>query len=267
MHEAVSDVLLDRAREAEGISRMVLVSLFAHALLIAGVVVMPASWRTRSASSDVTPMMITLSNAGTGPDVGGATPISNRPVQVEAPAEAKPAPVAPPAPKPPEMVAPEPVAKPLPKTPPKRNDKPVDKSSSRRPTSGPEVKTGDARVETGGAAIPFGGLTRPSGGGPASGSPFTDYADFCCPGYLNEMADLIKRNWNQNQGASGQVQMKFTIRRDGTVVDVTVEKPSNISLLDVESQRAILKTARLPALPREFTEPVLTVHLIFEYHR
>ena len=231
---------------------MVLVSLFAHALLIAGVVVMPASWRTRSTSSDVTPMMITLSNAGTGPDVGGATPISNRPVQV-------PAPVAPPAPKPPEMVAPEPVAKPLPKTPPKRNDKPVDKSSSRRPTSGPEVKTGDARVETGGAAIPFGGLTRPSGGGPASGSPFTDYADFCCPGYLNEMADLIKRNWNQNQ--------KFTIRRDGTVVDVTVEKPSDISLLDVESQRAILKTARLPALPREFTEPVLTVHLIFEYHR
>jgi TonB family protein len=81
------------------------------------------------------------------------------------------------------------------------------------------------------------------------------------------MADLIKRNWNQNQGASGQVQMKFTIKRDGTLVDVTVEKPSNISLLDVESQRAILKTARLPPLPREFTEPALTVHLIFEYHR
>jgi protein TonB len=267
MHEAVSDVLLDRAREGEGISRMVLVSLFAHALLIAGVVVLPASWRIGSTSSDVTPMTITLSNAGTGPDAGGATPISNRPVQTEAPPEAKPTPVAPPAPKPPEMVAPEPAAKPLPKTPPKRNDKPVDKSTSRKPTSGPEVKTGDARVETGGAAIPFGGLTRPSGGGPASGSPFTDYADFCCPGYLNQMADLIKRNWNQNQGASGQVQMKFTIRRDGTVVDVTVEKPSNISLLDVESQRAILKTARLPPLPKEFTEPVLTVHLIFEYHR
>ena len=67
-------------------------------------------------------------------------------------------------------------------------------------------------------------------------------------------------------GLTGEVQ-KGTTDKDGTVVDVTVEKPSNISLLDVESQRAILKTARLPPLPREFTEPVLTVHLIFEYHR
>src|SRR5215212_925882 len=267
MHEAVSDILLDRARESDGINRMVLVSLFLHALLIATVVLMPASWRRSAAAADVTPMMITLSNAGTGPDTGGLTAISNTPVQVQAPAEAKPTPVAPPVAKPPEMVAPEPLAKPLPKTPAKTVEKPVDKSSARRPTSGPEIKTGDARVETGGAAIPFGGLTRPSGSGAATGSPFTDYADFCCPSYLNQMADLIKRNWNQNQGATGQVQMKFTIRRDGTIQDVRVEKPSNISLLDVESQRALLKTAAVPPLPREFTENTLTVHLIFDYHR
>jgi protein TonB len=267
MHEAVSDVLLERAREADGITRMVLVSLLAHTILIAAVVAMPASWRAHSTQANVTPMMITLSNAGTGPDAGGLTPISGRPVQEQALAESKPSPVAPPAPKAPEMVAPEPTAKPSPKNPPKRVEKPADKSSARKPTTGPEVKAGDARADTGGAPIPFGGLTRPSGGGVASGSPFTDYANFCCPAYLNQMAELIKRNWNQNQGATGQVQMKFTIRRDGTVVDVTVEKPSNISLLDFESQRAILKTATLPPLPREFTENTLTVHLIFEYHR
>jgi len=267
MHEAVSDVLLDRAREADGINRMVLLSLLAHTILIAALVVMPASWRSPSTSADVTPMMITLSNAGTGPDAGGLTPISGRPVQEEAPAESKPAPIAPPAPKAPEMVAPEPAAKPTPKVPPKRVEKPVDKSSARKPTTGPEVKAGVARADTGGAPIPFGGLTRPSGGGVASGSAFTDYANFCCPAYLNQMAELIKRNWNQNQGATGQVQMKFTIRRDGTVGDVTIEKPSNISMLDFESQRAILKTATLPPLPREFTENTLTVHLIFEYHR
>jgi TonB family protein len=266
MHEAVSDVLLDRARDAEGISRTVLISLFAHAVLIAGLVVMPASWRAGSTSADVTPMMITLSNSGTGPDAGGVTPISGKPVQAVAPPEARPTPVAPPVAKPPEMVAPEPTAKPLPKNPPTKTEKPVDKSTARKPTTGPEVKTGDARVETGGAAIPFGGLTRPSGGGVASGMPFTDYADFCCPTYLNQMADLIKRNWNQNQGASGQVQVKFTIQKDGKVVNVIVEKPSNISLLDVESQRAILKTAMFPPLPREFTENALTVHLIFDYH-
>ncbi len=267
MHEAVSDVLLDRAREADGVNRMVLVSLLAHTILIAALVVMPASWRSSSRSADVTPMMITLSSAGTGPDAGGLTPISGKPVQEEVPAVSKPAPIAPPAPKAPEMVAPEPAAKLTPKVPPKRVEKPVDKSSARKPTTGPEVKAGDARADTGGAPIAFGGLTRPSGGGAATNNVTTDYANFCCPAYLNQMVDLIKRNWNQNQGAAGQVQVKFTIRRDGIVSDVQVEKPSAISMLDLESQRAVLKTRALPPLPREFTENTLTVHLIFDYHR
>jgi TonB family protein len=81
------------------------------------------------------------------------------------------------------------------------------------------------------------------------------------------MTDMIKRNWSQNQGAAGRVQVKFTISREGKLSDVQVEKPSNISLLDLESQRAILKTAQLPPLPREFSESTLTVHLVFEYHR
>lgn len=267
MHEAVSDILLERARDGDGVSRMVLVSLFAHAILIAGLVVMPANWRNASVPPDATPMMITLSNAGTGPDAGGLTPISARPVQEEAPATSKPEPIAPPAPKAPEMVVPEPAAKPAPKTPAKQVEKPVDKSTARRPASGPEVKAGDARADTGGAAIPFGGLTRPSGGGAATNTVTTDYADFCCPTYLNQMVDLIKRNWNPNQGASGQVQVKFTIRRDGVVSDVQVEKSSNVSMLDLESQRAILKTKTLPPLPREFTPDTLTVHLVLDYHR
>jgi protein TonB len=184
---------------------------------------------------------------------------------VEAPADVKPKPEAPPVPKAPEMVAPEPAAKPAAKTP--KADKPVDKSSSRKPTSGPEIKAGAARVDTEGAAIPFGGLTRPSGGGTPNQGAFTDFANFCCPTYLTQMTDLIRRNWNQNQGAPGQVQVKFTIRRDGTLTDVLVEKPSGAALLDLESQRAILKTNKLPPLPREFSENTLTVHLIFEYHR
>lgn len=266
MHEAVSDILVDRAREADGISRMVLFSLLGHGALIATLVLLPAGWRSGAVPADVTPMMITLSG-GPGPDAGGLTPIAGRAVQEVALPDVKPRPETPPAPKPPEMIAPEPAAKPAPKIPPKPTTKPADNSSARKPTSGPEVKTGDARADTGGDAIPFGGLTRPSGGGTPAGGAFTDYADFCCPSYLNQMTDLIKRNWNQNQGASGKVQVKFTIRRDGTLSDVQVEQPSNIALLDLESQRAILKTRQLPALPREFTENTLTVHLIFDYHR
>jgi protein TonB len=265
VQESVSEILIDRARVADGLSRMFIVSLTAHALLVAGLVFTPAKWRVAEIPPKATPMVITL-GGGSGPDAGGMTPISGRPVQVEAPPDAKPTPVAPPAAKPPEMVAPDPKTKPLPKTAPKAVDKPVDKSSARKPTSGPEIKAGDARADTGGAPIPFGGLTRPGGTGSNSGA-YTDFANFCCPLYLTQMTDLIKRNWNQNQGASGVVKMKFTILRDGTLKDIEVEKPSGITQLDLESQRALLKTRALPPLPREFTESTLTVHLNFDYHR
>jgi protein TonB len=265
MHETVSDILLERSRESDRVGQMVLISCLVHALLFGAVAVIPSSWRMSRNSSDVTPMTITLSSGG-GPDTGGMTPIAAKPVQ-EVAMDAKPAPVAPPVSKPPEMVAPEPKATPTAKTPPKRTEKPVDKSTARKPTTGPQVRAGDARAETGGAAIPFGGLTRPAGASSAGAAVMTDYANFCCPSYLNQMVDLIKRNWNQNQGAAGEVQVKFTIRRDGTIIDVELEKPSNISLLDLESQRALAKTRALPPLPREFTENTLTVHLIFDYHR
>lgn len=266
MQEAVSDVLVDRARVANGLSRMVIVSLAAHAVLLSTIVATRGNWQVGTIPPKVTPMMITLSG-GAGPDTGGMTPISNRPVQAEAPPDARPTPAAPPAPKVPEMVAPDVTKKAAPKTPVKPVDKPVDKSSARKPVTGPEIRTGDAARETGGAAIPFGGLTRPSGGGAASTGAYTDYADFCCPAYLTQMTDLIRRNWNPNQGAGGEVLMKFTIRRDGTLANIQVEKGSGNSLLDLESQRALLKTKALPPLPREFTENTLTVHLGFEYRR
>ena len=266
MHEAVSDILLERSRESDRVGQMMLISCLAHVLLLAALVLMPSNWRMSSKSTDVTPMTITLSSGG-GPDTGGMTPISARPVQ-EVAAEAKPAPIAPPVSKPPEMVAPETKTTPVAKTPPKPTEKPVDKSTARKPTTGPQVKSGDARAETRAVSAPvFGGLTRPAGASSAGTAVMTDYANFCCPDYLNQMVDFIKRNWNQNQGAEGQVQVKFTIRRDGAITDVELEKPSNISLLDLESQRALAKTRALPPLPREFTENTLTVHLIFDYHR
>jgi len=166
----------------------------------------------------------------------------------------------------PEMVVPEPKAKPAPKTPPKPVEKPLDKSTARKPNAGPEIRPGDAKVETGGTPREFGGLTRPAGGG-ATGDAYTDVANFCCPFYLTQMRDLIWRNWNQRQGATGRVQVKFTIQRDGTLTDVQIEKGSGNPLLDLESQRALVKTRAVTPLPQEFTPPTLTVHINFDYQR
>src|ERR1044071_7083069 len=99
MHEAVSDILLERSRESDRIGQMMLISLLGHAVLLASLILMPSSWRI-SRSSDVTPMTITLAG-GSGADTGGLNPISGKPVQ-EVATETKPAAVTPPASKPPE---------------------------------------------------------------------------------------------------------------------------------------------------------------------
>src|SRR6476620_10268018 len=124
MHEAVSDILLERSREPDRVGQMMLISSAAHAVLIVALVVMPSSWRMSSKSSDVTPMTITLSSGG-GPDTGGMTPIAGRAVQ-EVAAETKPSAIAPPVSKPPEMVAPEPKTTPIVNTAPTPTEKPVD---------------------------------------------------------------------------------------------------------------------------------------------
>ena len=149
-------------------------------------------------------------------------------------------------------------------TPPKPVTKSPDPSRSRTPVAGPELKTGSARVNTGGAPIPFGGLAQ--GGGGAGGVQL-DVKNFCCPEYLAQMVQRIRQNWNASQGAGGQPIVKFTIRRDGMLTNVELERSSGQELLDLEARRAVIRTERLPSLPREFTESSLTVHLTFDFKR
>jgi TonB family protein len=259
VREAVSDILIERSRVAEGMSRMVAVSLTAHVVLLALIAFMPSGWSSRS--RDTGPVM-TISLGGTeGPDTPGLTSIAERPVQRVAEPNEKPVDV-PPAPKAPEMVEPTRTSKPAARS--KPVDKPVERSTTRKPTAGEEIKTGDARAKTGGAAIPFGGLA--TGGGGDSGVRL-DVQNFCCPDYIQTMVQRIRQSWNSNQGATGQVGVKFTIRRDGMLTNVEVEEPSGQAMLDLESRRAVLMTRQLPPLPREFTPPNLTVHMTFNYRR
>lgn len=61
--------------------------------------------------------------------------------------------------------------------------------------------------------------------------------------------------------------VKFTIQRDGRIVDVVLEKPSGFQSLDELSQQALLTTKTLNSLPSAFPSPTLTVHLNFQYQR
>ena len=261
MREAVSDVLTSRAREADGLSRMVLYSLVAHAVLVGLVALIPGDWISSPVETEATPVMISLEGAP-GQDTGGRTQVTARRVQEVAPVTKQPF-TPPPASRLPEMVAPEPAVKPVPK--PKPVVKPADKSPARKPSTGEKVTSGESRVDTRGAAVPFGGLS--TSGGTGLNVQSFGLTDFCCPEYLDTMARLIRRHWNEDQGAAGSVVVKYTIRRDGMLTQIEVVKTSGNFILDQESRRAVIKAAQLPPLPPQYTGQNLTIHLTFEYER
>jgi TonB family protein len=260
--DAVTQILIDRSREADKINRMVVLSLMAHAVLIAVVALMPAGWGASVKDDKTSTMVISLGGAP-GPKQG-QTPISAKPVQEAAPNAPKPNVQAPPALAKPEMVEPLKSAKPLPKAvakvEPKKNEPQL---HGNKPTTGAEVKQGAARVETGGQTTPFGGLATGGGG---AGTAYTDYANFCCPEYLQTMVQVVQRNWQQNQGVDGTVIVKFTIQRNGALTNVEVEKQS-VPFLNLAAQRAVVQTRELPPLPPAFTGDQLTVHLVFQFKR
>lgn len=258
MQEAATQILIDRSREADGIATTVLLSLAAHATIIAAIVLMPASWRTHHADTSHT-MMISL--GGVPGPIQGMTPEATRAVQQVAVTPPKAAPVVPPASKAPEMVEPLKTAKPQAKAADKV-EKPA-KQPATKPVTGPEIRSGAARVETGGQAIPFGGLSTSRGGGTGG---YLDVKDFCCPEYLQTMLGMIQRHWSHQQNQDGQVIVKFTIQRDGSLTAVQVEKPASY-FLNMAAQRAVVETQRVPPLPPQYPEDHLTVHLIFQYQR
>jgi outer membrane biosynthesis protein TonB len=259
--DAVTEILVERSQQTDKVARMVIVSLAAHAALVTAMAFLPNRW----GGSPVDPAnVLTISLGGAPGPEQGRNPISDRPIQEAVPETVKPNASATPALAKPEMIEPVKTAKPEPKAsarPEPKKEEPQLRGS--RPTQGAEVKAGSAKVETGGAAIPFGGLA--TGGGGAGGA-YTDYANFCCPEYLTTVTNLIRRNWNPNQGQDGSSVIMFSVRRDGTIVDVKVEQGSN-PMLNLASQRAIVMVQRMPPLPAAFEPQQLTLHLVFQYRR
>jgi TonB family protein len=259
MIEAVSDIIAARSREPEGLNRMVALSVAAHVLVLAVLMFTPKP----DFSDDAPRTVMTVSLGGApGPRSGGMTPTGGRAVQAPQPLESRRSRAeTAPAPKAPEMALPRPDARPRPAQ--ARPTQAPQESTARTPSTGPEPREGSARAETGARGQGFGLTTGGSGGAGAQ----LDVANFCCPEYVQTFTQRIYQNWNQNQGVTAAVVVKFTIQRDGSITDVQVERPSGFMALDMGAHRAVLATARVPPLPPQFPNPTLTVHLRFDYHR
>ena len=249
--DAVTPILVGRAREPQGLRNMLMLSIVIHTAVAVVIVISP---RPSLDAPPATVMSISLGGVP-GPRSGGMTPMAGRAAEAVKAAE-KPAPVAPPAPKPAEMALPTKLAK----TPPKPTQKTApDDARGRTAAKAAEATQGDARVETASKTTGFGLST---GGGGTSG--YLDVQNFCCPEYLATMIQLIQQNWNGRQNVQGATMIKFTIQRDGRLTGIELEKTSGYFALDQSAQRSLLVTRQLPPLPGAFSQPTLTVHLNFQ---
>jgi len=231
-------------------------SAAAHLVLLLLFVFLPAAWFGAEHKEPETIMQISLGGP-VGPDVAGLNVAGARPIQqvTESPKSVEP--VRPPAAKTPEMVLPT-------KAPPRKttpNTVEAKDPRSTRPTKGAEVVKGSSVAETGARGQGF-GLS--SGMGGEGG--YLEVGNFCCPEYLATMRSAIMSNWNSRQGAAGRTHMRFVIQRDGRIAEISVQRSSGVQVLDYYAQRALMLT-KLPPLPVGYDQPVLAVHLYFDYQR
>jgi protein TonB len=261
MYDVVANALSGRGREPVGLQRMIAISVGAHVVFTAALVLMPAGWLSHQVEVPKDALMISLGGAP-GTSNGGMTPIGARPVQKAMPDLPKVQPVRPPAQKTPEMTAPDPTLKAKPKPAPEKVTEAPKEARSKTPTAGTQERTGRAMAETGSQSNTLGLST---GGGGTGGQ--INLANFCCPEYIGEMVTRINQNWNSRQATPGTTSMKFTIQRDGRITDITVVKSSGYQMLDFLAQRTLMAVSPLPPLPQAYTNPTLVINLDFEYQR
>ncbi|MEO7520498.1 MAG: energy transducer TonB, partial [Gemmatimonas sp.] len=177
--------------------------------------------------------------------------------------------------------APEPAA---PKPAPSGAERPVPAATPLPSTAKPVVKTPQAtpspsRTKTAGArtATPEPKATAaPQAGAGAQGGKGADVAnvsirgiEFPFPGYLNNIQRQIALNWTPRRTSAALVtEVKFTIRRDGSVVGMEIMKSSGDALYNADAMGAIEavgSTRRFGPLPPAFPDDVLVVYFTFDY--
>jgi TonB family protein len=256
--ESVTDIIAARARRRERLTPMVVVSLAVH-LAVFGA----AALISLRAETEPPPNVFKVSfNTGSpGPRTGGENPMGGRRIDRVAPPEPVKAVERPPAPIPPKMTVPEPKAKPAPK--PERPARADEPAVVRPPSVGDEVRAGTTKVETEARGPGF-GLS--SGGAIGSNQATVEVSNFCCKEYIEIVLERIEDGWDKDIGRRGSVIIRFTVRRDGSVTSATVHQTSGFAPLDESARRAV-QVARLPPLPRQFTDEALTIRLTFNYER
>ena len=253
MHEGVSDILVARARELDGITRPVTASFAIHVGLLLTLALLPSAWFAGQAPEKL--MLISLGAGAVGPDPNGLTALGGKKVDVVAPPPTRPEPILPVSPKSTAMTEPS-KALVKPAAPSKATSAPTPQMTP-KPSTGAQIAPGNAVAATTATGL---GVGLSSGG---QGGMSLD-TDWCCPDWTNVLRSRI--NWNEHQGVSGEVVIEFVVEKDGRITNVVARKKSGIPTLDLDAQRAVL-SAQLPPLPAAYEPSRLTITLTFPYIR
>lgn len=112
-----------------------------------------------------------------------------------------------------------------------------------------------------------------AGGGPVGGrgsdvaNVRTEGIDFPYPGYLENIVRQIAVRFDPSGGAAVRAEIKFLIRRDGSVVIVQFVTRSGVFAFDLEAQAAVEAAGNARAfgpLPGGFSDDVLPVVFSFD---
>lgn len=98
----------------------------------------------------------------------------------------------------------------------------------------------------------------------------TEGIDFPYPGYLTNIVRQITLAYTAPRGVSASLiaEVKFMIRRDGSVAGIEVVRSSNNRLFDLEAQatvEAVGAARSFGPLPSGWTDDVLVVYFTFDY--
>ena len=147
MREAASQILLERARQGDGLQRPLLVSLVIHLAVVAASLLSPPPWL--DAMEPESSVMTVRLGGPQGPGEGGLTPIGSRPIQEVIPLQEarRPQWIQPPADTAPDVVVP--VEEAPRAEPPSEVQTAPDEARGRQLTRGPQLREGTAMADTG----------------------------------------------------------------------------------------------------------------------
>jgi TonB family protein len=106
---------------------------------------------------------------------------------------------------------------------------------------------------------------QPTGSPQGVGTVTMNASDFPFAWYLRQVHGKISERWEGQARDGSQPQVVFEIARDGKVRALAVEKSSGNPLYDQAALRAVSDATPFPPLPEDFKEPLLRVHLRFDY--